>query len=207
MAAAVQRIAIEAERQRFTLRHTRRTVPITFSIMLVQAASVAAPSAIRAACRISRYWGRRAHWCRFQATPRSGELAISPYDSGDDGDGRAPPPLGLHAPYQQFAESRLPLSMPRGGKWSRTPATLGRDDQFPHERNLIRRCERGCARRAVVDRSTISVQFLGRFDAHGLPISGKMPSIYRHFCTRPRRTRRSARPVGFAWSQHGSEKN
>src|SRR5271168_1497150 len=37
MAAAVQRIAIEAERQRFTLRQTRRTVPITFSIMLVQA--------------------------------------------------------------------------------------------------------------------------------------------------------------------------
>ena len=37
MAAAVQRIAIEAERQRFTLRHTRRTVPITFSIILVQA--------------------------------------------------------------------------------------------------------------------------------------------------------------------------
>jgi hypothetical protein len=35
--AAVQRIAIEAERQRFTLRQTRRTVPITFSIMLVQA--------------------------------------------------------------------------------------------------------------------------------------------------------------------------
>jgi hypothetical protein len=28
---------------------------------------------------------------------------------------------------------RLPPSMPRGGKWSRTPATLGRDDQFPHE--------------------------------------------------------------------------
>jgi hypothetical protein len=37
IAAAVQRIAIEAERQRFTLRQTRRTVPITFSIMLVQA--------------------------------------------------------------------------------------------------------------------------------------------------------------------------
>ena len=37
MADAVQRIAIEAERQRFTLRQTRRTVPITFSIMLVQA--------------------------------------------------------------------------------------------------------------------------------------------------------------------------
>ena len=37
MAAAVQRIAIEAERHRFTFRQTRRTVPITFSIMLVQA--------------------------------------------------------------------------------------------------------------------------------------------------------------------------
>jgi hypothetical protein len=37
MAAAVQRIAIEAERHRFTLRQTRRTVPITFSIILVQA--------------------------------------------------------------------------------------------------------------------------------------------------------------------------
>jgi hypothetical protein len=33
----VKRIAIEAERQRFTLRQTRRTVPITFSIMLLQA--------------------------------------------------------------------------------------------------------------------------------------------------------------------------
>ena len=37
IAAAVQRIAIEAERHRFTLRQTRRTVLITFSIMLVQA--------------------------------------------------------------------------------------------------------------------------------------------------------------------------
>ena len=37
MAAAVQRIAIEAERHRFTFRHTRRTVLMTFSMMLVQA--------------------------------------------------------------------------------------------------------------------------------------------------------------------------
>src|ERR1700758_3229266 len=37
MAAAVQRIALEAERHRFTLRQTRRTLPITFSMMLVQA--------------------------------------------------------------------------------------------------------------------------------------------------------------------------
>ena len=37
MAAAVQRIAIEAERHRFTFRQTRRTVLMTFSMMLVQA--------------------------------------------------------------------------------------------------------------------------------------------------------------------------
>ena len=37
IAAAVQRIAIEAERHRFALRQTRRTVLIAFSIMLVQA--------------------------------------------------------------------------------------------------------------------------------------------------------------------------
>ena len=37
MAAAVQRSAIEGELQRFTLRVTRRTVPIIFSMMLVQA--------------------------------------------------------------------------------------------------------------------------------------------------------------------------
>ena len=37
MAAAVQRKAIEGELQRFTLRVTRRTVPIIFSMMLVQA--------------------------------------------------------------------------------------------------------------------------------------------------------------------------
>src|SRR5450756_1765865 len=37
MAAAVQRKAIEDELQRFTLRVTRRTVPIIFSMMLVQA--------------------------------------------------------------------------------------------------------------------------------------------------------------------------
>src|ERR1700692_2887289 len=37
MAAAVQRKAIEDELQRFTLRVTRRTVPIMFSMMLVQA--------------------------------------------------------------------------------------------------------------------------------------------------------------------------
>ena len=33
MAAAVQRIAIEAERHRFTFRHTRLTVLMTFSMM------------------------------------------------------------------------------------------------------------------------------------------------------------------------------
>jgi hypothetical protein len=37
MAAAVQRNAIEGELQRFTLRVTRRTVPIMFSMMFVQA--------------------------------------------------------------------------------------------------------------------------------------------------------------------------
>src|ERR1022692_2176233 len=37
MAATVQRKAIEDELQRFTLRVTRRTVPIIFSMMLVQA--------------------------------------------------------------------------------------------------------------------------------------------------------------------------
>jgi hypothetical protein len=37
MAAAVQRMAIEGELQRFTLRVTLRTVPIMFSMMLVQA--------------------------------------------------------------------------------------------------------------------------------------------------------------------------
>ena len=37
MPAAVQRSAIAALRQRFTLRLTRRTVPIMFSIALVQA--------------------------------------------------------------------------------------------------------------------------------------------------------------------------
>jgi hypothetical protein len=49
----------------------------------------------------------------------------------------------------------------------------------------------------VVDRPTISVEFLGRFHAHGLPNKWKMPSIYRHFCTKPRRTRRSGRPAVF----------
>jgi hypothetical protein len=37
MAAAVQRSAIEASRQRLTLRQTRRTEPMMFSMMLVQA--------------------------------------------------------------------------------------------------------------------------------------------------------------------------
>ena len=37
MAAAVQRNAIDASRQRLTLRQTRRMVPIMFSMMLVQA--------------------------------------------------------------------------------------------------------------------------------------------------------------------------
>src|SRR5258708_4611696 len=37
MPAAVQRNAIAAFRHRFTLRQTRRTVPIMFSIVLVQA--------------------------------------------------------------------------------------------------------------------------------------------------------------------------
>src|SRR5271166_841916 len=37
MAAPVQRRAIEGERQNFTLRQTRRTVPMRFSMMLVQA--------------------------------------------------------------------------------------------------------------------------------------------------------------------------
>ena len=37
MATAVQRKAVDDELQRFTLRVTRRTVPIIFSMMLVQA--------------------------------------------------------------------------------------------------------------------------------------------------------------------------
>jgi hypothetical protein len=37
MAAAVQRSAIDAELHRFTLRLMRRTVPIMFSMMFVQA--------------------------------------------------------------------------------------------------------------------------------------------------------------------------
>ena len=37
IAAAVQRSAIDASRQRLTLRQTRRMVPIMFSMMLVQA--------------------------------------------------------------------------------------------------------------------------------------------------------------------------
>ena len=49
----------------------------------------------------------------------------------------------------------------------------------------------------VVDRPTISEQFFGQFHAHRFPNRWKMPSIYIHFCTRPRRTRRSARPVVF----------
>jgi hypothetical protein len=39
MAAAVQRRAIEADRHRFTLRQTRRTVLMTFSTMLVHASA------------------------------------------------------------------------------------------------------------------------------------------------------------------------
>jgi hypothetical protein len=46
---------------------------------------------------------------------------------------------------------------------------------------------------AVLDRPTISGQFLGQFHAHGLPNKWKMPSIYRDFGARPGRTRRSAR--------------
>jgi hypothetical protein len=44
MAAAVQRIAIEAERHRFTFRHTRRTVLMAFSMMLVQASERHGPA-------------------------------------------------------------------------------------------------------------------------------------------------------------------
>jgi len=47
----------------------------------------------------------------------------------------------------------------------------------------------------VVDRPTISEQFSGRFHAHGLADRWRMPSIYIHFCTKPRCTPRSARPV------------
>ena len=49
----------------------------------------------------------------------------------------------------------------------------------------------------VVDRPTISEQFFGQFHAHGFPNRWKTPSTYIYFCTRPRRTRRSARPVVF----------
>jgi hypothetical protein len=37
MAASAQRRAIEGERQYFTFRLTRRTAPMTFSMMFVQA--------------------------------------------------------------------------------------------------------------------------------------------------------------------------
>jgi hypothetical protein len=47
MAAAVQRKAIEDELQRFTLRVTRRTVPIIFSMMLVHAADSCPSQTVR----------------------------------------------------------------------------------------------------------------------------------------------------------------
>jgi hypothetical protein len=49
----------------------------------------------------------------------------------------------------------------------------------------------------VVDRPTISEQFFDRFHAQCFPNKWKMPSIYRCFYTRPRRARRSVRPVSF----------
>ena len=59
MAAPVQRRAIEGERQYFTLRQTRRTVPMTFSMMFVQArdrrSSAGRPS--RVTVRDEVIWG------------------------------------------------------------------------------------------------------------------------------------------------------
>jgi DNA invertase Pin-like site-specific DNA recombinase len=62
MAAAVQRRAVEGELQRFTLRVTRRTVPIIFSMMFVQASerrsSAGKPSlvTVRISSNPSRHW-------------------------------------------------------------------------------------------------------------------------------------------------------
>ena len=49
---------MEAERQRFTFRQTRRTVPITFSIMLVQA-SERRNELIEWGFRRTKPWGAR----------------------------------------------------------------------------------------------------------------------------------------------------
>jgi hypothetical protein len=46
IAAPVQRMAIAASRQCFTLRQTRRTVPFMFSMMLVQAEAAGAESGV-----------------------------------------------------------------------------------------------------------------------------------------------------------------
>jgi hypothetical protein len=63
MPAAVQRSAITALRQRFTLRLTRRTVPIMFSIALVQASERRSGVGSLRRCR-DKYWSgyRTAHW-------------------------------------------------------------------------------------------------------------------------------------------------
>ena len=58
MAAAVQRIAIEAERHRFTFRQTRRTVFMRFSMMVIQASEhrscFGKPSRVRSSSMPSR---------------------------------------------------------------------------------------------------------------------------------------------------------
>ena len=65
MAAAAHRIAIEGERQYLTLRQTLRTVPMTFSMMFVQASE------------------RRSS--RRQPEPRDGEHLVDPFqDRGGD---------------------------------------------------------------------------------------------------------------------------
>ena len=72
MAAAVQRIAIETERHRFTFRQTRRTVPITFSMMLVQASERRSSFGSRSRVTVmprTRPWEGR-WWAFFLRHPR-----------------------------------------------------------------------------------------------------------------------------------------
>src|SRR6476659_3549912 len=117
MAAAVQRKAIEDELQRFTLRVTRRTVPIISSMMLVQASerrnSAGRPSLLTV--RISSNPSRMLFESRGRRAPDAGRDfgSVSPPSPH-----RRVPRLGATHAGPRHAELEIVRSMMFRALWS-----------------------------------------------------------------------------------------
>jgi hypothetical protein len=119
MAAAVHRNAIEGELQRFTLRVTRRAVPIMFSMMLVQASERRSSAGRPSLLTVRIDGGARTRSCWRPSCRRRGR--------GPGGGGR--PKLEDQPHAKQIAYAPQPPM--RSADKAREPVPVARDAERP----------------------------------------------------------------------------